>query len=77
MSGTSMATPNVAGAMALFWSAVPSLIRNIQKTLEIFEKTAKHQKTNECSSNGSPNNVYGYGTIDVLKAYNLAKELGF
>jgi len=78
MSGTSMATPAVSGAFALLWSAVPKLSRNIEKTLEIFEKTAKHQTSTQCDTNGgSPNNVYGYGTIDVHKAYLLAKELGY
>jgi len=78
MSGTSMSTPLVAGTLALFWSAIPRLSRNIEKTMEIFEKTSKHQPSSECQSNTtSPNNIYGYGTIDVLKAYQLAKELGY
>ncbi len=33
--------------------------------------------TNECNSNGSPNNVYGYGGIDVFRAYQLATEMGY
>jgi len=77
MSGTSMSTPLVAGCLALFWSAVPRLSRNIEKTMEIFERTAKHQTSTDCGSTGFPNNVYGYGSIDVLKAYQSAKELGY
>jgi subtilisin family serine protease len=78
MSGTSMATPAVAGAIALFWSAVPSLERNLGKTQEIFEKTAKHQPSTLCNSqHESPNNEYGYGGIDVWKAYEYAKSLGY
>jgi len=76
-SGTSMATPGVAGALALFWSAVPSLQRNINATLQIFERTALHQPSNLCSSNGTPNNVYGHGSIDVFKAYEEARRLGY
>jgi len=74
----SMATPAVAGAVALLWSAVPSLERNIEKTREIFEKSAEHQTSNLCNSpQPTPNNVYGYGTINVIKAYELAKSLGY
>jgi len=42
-SGTSMATPTVAGGIALLWNAIPELSRNIDKTTEILEKTALHQ----------------------------------
>lgn len=31
--------------------------------------------TNQCQSNGSPNNVYGHGIIDVYAAVKRAKEL--
>jgi len=77
-SGTSMATPTVAGGIALLWNAIPELSRNIDKTTEILEKTALHQPSTECNSTQqSPNNVYGYGTVDILKAYEEAKRQGF
>jgi len=77
MSGTSMAAPCLNGGFGLFWSAVRSLERNIDKTLEFFAKSSKHQTSNDCSSNGSPNNVYGYGTIDILKAVQMANGEGY
>jgi len=69
MSGTSMASPAVNGAVALIWNAIPALERNINKTMDLINKTAKKQRSTDCNSpGGSPNNVYGYGTIDVEKA---------
>lgn len=45
------------GAITLLWSAIPELRRNIPKTIEIFQKTALHQTSTDCDSNGgSPNN---------------------
>jgi len=75
LSGTSMATPCVAGCVALLWNAVPSLSRNINKTLEILYKTALGQRSNDCTSSGSPNNLFGYGTIDIMKAVQTARKL--
>lgn len=70
-----MATPTACGAIALLWSAVPKLQRDIDRTLEILKKTARHQTSNLCGSSGSPNNVFGYGTIDIYKAYELASKM--
>jgi len=75
-SGTSMATPLVAGIIALLWEAVPALDRQIQKTNEVLYKSALHQTSTDCqSTKPSPNNVYGWGTINAEKALTLAIEL--
>jgi len=67
-SGTSMATPHVAGAVALLWSANPALIGNIEGTSELLQATARHRPSTQCGEEGPPNNVYGWGIIDVLAA---------
>jgi len=77
MSGTSMACPHVAGVYGLLWSGHPSLKRQITKSREILTKSAKKQTSNECSSNGTPNNLFGHGTIDIEKASQMATEMGF
>jgi serine protease AprX len=76
LNGTSMAAPHVASAVALLWSAVPSLRRNVNQTEALLEQTAVHETTtNGCGGDTStsvPNETYGYGRIDVLAAYNAA-----
>jgi subtilisin family serine protease len=75
-SGTSMATPLVAGVISLLWEAVPALDRQIEKTNKILYQTAAHQESTECESKQpTPNNVYGHGTINAWKAYKKAKAL--
>jgi Subtilase family len=75
MSGTSMATPHVAGAVALLWSARPGLKNNIELTEEILNNSAVPISTTDCSSSGIPNNVYGYGRLDIHAAVTFTGPL--
>lgn len=79
ISGTSMASPHVAGAVALLWSAVPALIGEIDLTEQILLKSATPVPFNQCGEGATPvapNNTYGYGRLDVLAAVQLAQQPG-
>jgi len=67
-SGTSMATPHVAGAMALLWSALPSLRHQITASRDALNHTAHFIPSAQCGDPGPPNNVYGWGRVDILAA---------
>ena len=67
-SGTSMATPHISGAMALLWSAVPALRHQITASRDAINNTAVHIASTLCGTAGPPNNVYGWGRVDILAA---------
>jgi subtilisin family serine protease len=71
-SGTSMATPHVAGAVALLWSARPELRHQIADTENILNDAAVDVSSTSCSSNGVPNNTYGFGRLDIKAAVDVA-----
>ena len=61
-SGTSLAAPHVAGALALLWSAFPNLTVAQQEAASL----------NSAVDLGLPgaDNAYGQGRLDVLAAYS-------
>ncbi|MEZ4673861.1 MAG: S8 family serine peptidase [Caldilineaceae bacterium] len=76
IQGTSMASPHVAGAVALLWSAVPTLIGDIEATEQILIKSATPVPANNCGEGANvvvPNNTYGYGRLDILAAVQMAQ----
>lgn len=78
-SGTSMAGPHVAGAVALIISANPALAGQVETIESLLEKTAVPLKdTMTCNglrSSQSPNPVYGYGRINVEAAVEAALKI--
>jgi subtilisin family serine protease len=64
--GTSMAAPHVAGAIALLWSAAPSLFGDVNATKELLDGTATDHPDSECGGTDDDNNVYGEGQLDAL-----------
>src|SRR6266446_2714345 len=67
-SGTSMATPHTAGAMALLWSAIPSLRHQLTASRDAINNSAVHIANTQCGTAGPPNNVYGWGRLDIFAA---------
>ena len=67
-SGTSMATPHIAGAIALLWNAIPSLRHQLSDSRDALNNSAVHISSTLCGDAGPPNNVYGWGRVDILAA---------
>jgi serine protease AprX len=74
-SGTSMAGPHVAGLVALLISAQPALRGQVDRIESTIEQNAFHISWVGCSSEGVPNNAYGWGRIDALAAVDSIHQL--
>ncbi|MFD2762951.1 S8 family serine peptidase [Micromonospora eburnea] len=71
-NGTSMASPHLAGAVALLWSAAPSLVGDITATRALLNTSAVDKADTQCGGTAANNNVYGEGRLDVLALLNAA-----
>lgn len=78
-SGTSTASPQLAGVVALLWSKFPQLIGEVDRTREILFKSAR-PTTAGLSCPGFPghvipNVVHGHGMLDAHAALKTATSL--
>jgi subtilisin family serine protease len=71
-SGTSMATPHVAGAVALIWQENPSLIGDVDATEALMTSTALpltlSGTCNGVPGSAVPNWGFGHGLLNILAA---------
>jgi subtilisin family serine protease len=76
--GTSMATPHVAGTIALMISAKQNLRGQYDALATSLDASAVDRPDDSCGGDpdGDPNNVYGDGRIDALAAVDLVKTGG-
>jgi subtilisin family serine protease len=71
-NGTSMASPHVAGTVALIWSAAPALIGDIDGTRALLDGTAIDTDDPQCGGTPGDNNVWGEGRLDAFAAVDQA-----
>ncbi|TDC79809.1 peptidase S8 [Micromonospora sp. KC606] len=74
LAGTSMATPQVAGVVALMWSANPALVGDLERTRRILRETAKPAAvaagSGVCAAGAD---AEGAGIVDAYAAVRAAR----
>ncbi|MFJ8833877.1 S8 family serine peptidase [Micromonospora aurantiaca] len=73
LDGTSMATPQVAGVVALMWSANPALLGDLERTRAILRDTAQPVPS-PAGTCGGPQDVSGAGLVDAYAAVRAARS---
>ena len=76
MSGTSMAAPHVAGAVADLWSYDPTLIGQVEETRRLLGESAVDVDNTSCGGTADFNNMYGEGRLDLARLLELAPRQG-
>ncbi|MEU4235690.1 S8 family serine peptidase [Actinoplanes sp. NPDC026619] len=76
MSGTSMAAPHIAGAVADLWSYDPTLIGQVDETRRLLGESAVDVDDTECGGTAEVNNKYGEGRLDLVRLLELAPRKG-
>ncbi|MEH0934268.1 S8 family serine peptidase, partial [Micromonospora psammae] len=79
LDGTSMATPQVAGVVALMWSANPALVGDLERTRRILRETARpvqpsYRSGNPADTCGGDPAITGAGLVDAYAAVRAARE---
>ncbi|WP_211341545.1 S8 family serine peptidase [Myceligenerans xiligouense] len=76
ISGTSMAAPHVAGAVAALWSYDPTLVGQIEQTRRLLAESAHDVDDTSCGGTAELNNMYGEGRLDLVRLLQLAPREG-